>query len=32
MGGYDNEIEDARSIIKSASTRKQSILDKYLNR
>lgn len=28
--GYEKEIEDARSIIESASARKQSILDKYL--
>lgn len=28
--GYEKAIEDARSIIESASTRKQSILDKYL--
>lgn len=27
---YEKEIEDARSIIESASSRKQSILDKYL--
>lgn len=28
--GYEKEIEEARSIIESASARKQSILDKYL--